>query len=100
MPTTPELACPPLSAISDLARRVAELRAESRRVIAETEAAIRQSRGLIATARADGGADTWIIQFLAGPQSATEAPRPRAETEASTPYGGLIWPAPSPLTNG
>jgi hypothetical protein len=67
---------PSLAHLRELARRIENLRADSERVIADAEAAIRQSRLLIAAARSDGAHNQLIVQF---PGDVEAAPLSRPE---------------------
>jgi hypothetical protein len=62
-PAKPTLAPPSVAFLRELARRIENLRSESQRLIAEAQAAVRQSRHLIAAARFDGAADQWLVRF-------------------------------------
>jgi hypothetical protein len=63
-PPDATVAPPSMAALRELARRIENLRADSQRVVAEAEAAIRQSRLLIAAARFEGAGDLWGVRFL------------------------------------
>jgi len=67
---------PSLAHLRELARRIENLRADSERVIAEAEAAVRQSRLLIAAARSHGAHDQLAGEF---PAQGEAAPLSRPE---------------------
>ena len=67
---------PSLAHLRKLARRIENLRADSERVIADTEAALRQSRLLIAAGRSQGAQHQLVVEF---PGDVEAAPLSRPE---------------------
>jgi hypothetical protein len=90
-PAKRTLAPPSVATLRELAGRIEKLRSESQRLIAEAQAAVHQSRQLIAAARFDGAADQWLVRFpfeSASPEGGT-APAERP-TDESCPVGGAL----------